>query len=727
MTAKPAIKGPNNGRSVVHAVSKSRCSRCSRSERALIIRGAFYHSFLMPGGFSRPPVPLAPCKPRRGAPWRTNGSALAPTGARTTSAVCPQQCCNAVVLERNCTGAVHTHDIYTALNKIYPPLLQGASRTLAQRCGLVPGPAALLTPEQWDAVKERYRRRRGSDPLDDSFDTDTCAICREPFRDEQQLLLSCSHSFHAQCLACFERSCSSNTHAPALRRHDSSSTAHVHASRPRCCPLCRAPYQKQHITLAADAWHNRCATKIQAAFRGWRARSLYRAMLCAAPAPEHPHVRRLWLAEKLGETGRKLERRFGLGGGKAGRQLERGLRPRGGERGERRDEGGDDLDALFAEIDASVAASRQVYDAVVTRRMQGYGDKIPYCSSSSMVLLQALAASESSASKAAEEGVTAAAAAAVRGMNNMASPVPGPLLQSGGLGGSRPAAADGTTVQFVAGRTGRTPACQQQRVRHGPSRRAVAAAAAAAAAPAAQSRQTAGYAAGQGAAAGEPSRCVLTRQATAGVVGARSEGARRARPLAAARAAAAAAAARAELQLELHARLAGSSSTRGNHGSDSIGISRGGGGGGSGHSSSNISELTSARVSSSERHGAEAVGRSPADTDHHDLGGLSDLRGLGSDDRRSQHPLPPDDGQVDWATVIARACERGETECAVCLGALAREEGDGGVAVLSCSHVLHVQCVASFEAFQGFALGTGRCPVCRGAYVRRCFAAVAVG
>jgi hypothetical protein len=158
----------------------------------------------------------------------------------------------------------------------------------------------------------------------------------------------------------------------------------------------------------------------------------------------------------------------------------------------------------------------------------------------------------------------------------------------------------------------------------------------------------------------------------------------------AARAAAAAAVAHAELRLDLHARLASRAQQQQSAGAISaeqrvqlqqgVGSIAGGG-------------LTSSRSARDQlQHGVTAA-----------------------DEGDSEQA-------VDWGPVLARVCERGETECAMCLCPLAREEGCG-VAVLSCSHVLHADCIGSFEAFQGGRRGTGRCPMCRGAYVRRCFAA----
>jgi hypothetical protein len=65
-------------------------------------------------------------------------------------------------------------------------------------------------------------------------------------------------------------------------------------------------------------------------------------------------------------------------------------------------------------------------------------------------------------------------------------------------------------------------------------------------------------------------------------------------------------------------------------------------------------------------------------------------------------------------------------DCAVCLAPLMRRQGQG-VAALSCSHVLHTDCIAAFEAFEMCRGGRASCPVCRQAYSRREFAAVCDG
>jgi hypothetical protein len=162
---------------------------------------------------------------------------------------------------------------------------QGASLTLAQRRGLIPKPDKLLSQEEWATVHSLARQRNECSAAN-------CAICLEPFKAEQQVcvgllrcdllqtatlcihvnrppmpppmsgtchhptnlahaqrvpdvvvclqvLLSCSHVFHQQCLASFER--------------------HV---RVKACPLCRkAWYQQLIINDAAEAYRHACATR----------------------------------------------------------------------------------------------------------------------------------------------------------------------------------------------------------------------------------------------------------------------------------------------------------------------------------------------------------------------------------------------------------------------------------------------------------------------------------
>ena len=75
--------------------------------------------------------------------------------------------------------------------------MQGADPTLAQRRGLIKAPPRLLTEQQWSLSQARSAARQDSHR--------ECSICCEHFGMEEQVLLSCSHVFHKQCITSFER------------------------------------------------------------------------------------------------------------------------------------------------------------------------------------------------------------------------------------------------------------------------------------------------------------------------------------------------------------------------------------------------------------------------------------------------------------------------------------------------------------------------------------------
>ncbi|KAM7390346.1 hypothetical protein PAMA_008495 [Pampus argenteus] len=121
-----------------------------------------------------------------------------------------------------------------------PPL------TLAQKMGLVASPAGRLTEDEWTQVKARSVLQRES--------VQPCAICREEFCLQPQVLLSCSHVFHRACLQAFER-----------------------FTGRKCCPMCRREqYETRVIHDAARLFRHQCATRIQACWRGYVARKWYK-------------------------------------------------------------------------------------------------------------------------------------------------------------------------------------------------------------------------------------------------------------------------------------------------------------------------------------------------------------------------------------------------------------------------------------------------------------------
>ncbi|CAM9262582.1 unnamed protein product [Ectocarpus sp. 8 AP-2014] len=186
--------------------------------------------------------------------------------------------------------------------------------TLAQIRGLEEPPEPTLTPGEWRAV-ETKALARGDEAA-------PCPICRESFRGESQVILSCSHLFHKACLSSFER---------FLRAQE------------RSCPLCRkVDYQKKATRQGAVAWRQRCARRLQCAYRRHRARRQYRGLL------------RRHYGAGLGDTLRRREFLSGQAAETAGK-LSAALEDRG-----------DTIDRLFGEFDRSLAFSRQVFGPAST-------------------------------------------------------------------------------------------------------------------------------------------------------------------------------------------------------------------------------------------------------------------------------------------------------------------------------------------------------------------------
>ncbi|KAL3144147.1 hypothetical protein ABBQ32_003936 [Trebouxia sp. C0010 RCD-2024] len=196
--------------------------------------------------------------------------------------------------------------------KLKPASLKpGASLTLAQRHGLVKAPPRLLSEQQWSSTHAKSTARQDSQH--------ECSICCEHFGMGEQVLLSCSHVFHKQCITSFER-----------------------FARVRCCPLCRTEaYQKRRVHDGREAHRHRCAAKIQATVRAYLARKWYRQLRRRLP-PQNPCLTRKWAAEQLQDN--------------SGRLLKQMAAAR------------DDLDVLFVELDTSLARSKQIFSQVAGSR-----------------------------------------------------------------------------------------------------------------------------------------------------------------------------------------------------------------------------------------------------------------------------------------------------------------------------------------------------------------------
>lgn len=177
--------------------------------------------------------------------------------------------------------------------------LPGAAPTLAQRLRLVASPAR-LTPQQWEEAHAASLRRGDS--------RCECAVCLQPFRQQPQVLLSCSHVFHQACLASFEayagvRSCPLCRCQAYQKRHVQDGARWVLRWQPTgCCPpLLVGPLSAtcgRRVCGRPSAppppsrfYREACATRIQAAWRDYRARRQFAVLRDQVP-PNHPVLRR---------------------------------------------------------------------------------------------------------------------------------------------------------------------------------------------------------------------------------------------------------------------------------------------------------------------------------------------------------------------------------------------------------------------------------------------------
>ncbi|ETE72742.1 RING finger protein 32, partial [Ophiophagus hannah] len=139
--------------------------------------------------------------------------------------------------------------------------------TLAQKFGLVELPAMPLTLDDWEYVKQRSIKQGDS--------VQPCAICKEEFALQPQVLLSCSHVFHRACLKAFER-----------------------FAAKKSCPMCRkTQYQTRVIHDGARLFKIKCATRIQAFWRGHIVRKWYKNLRKTVP-PKDVRLRKKFFEEK---------------------------------------------------------------------------------------------------------------------------------------------------------------------------------------------------------------------------------------------------------------------------------------------------------------------------------------------------------------------------------------------------------------------------------------------
>ncbi|GAB5568967.1 RING finger protein 32 isoform X1 [Prionailurus iriomotensis] len=139
-----------------------------------------------------------------------------------------------------------------------PPL------TLAQKLGLFEPPPLPLSSEEWEKVKQRSIMQGDS--------TQPCPICKEEFELRPQA-----------CLQAFEKFANKKT-----------------------CPLCRKnQYQTRVIHDGARLFKVKCATRIQASWRGHVVRKWYRDLRRTVP-PTDAKLRRKFFEGKFTEISRRI-------------------------------------------------------------------------------------------------------------------------------------------------------------------------------------------------------------------------------------------------------------------------------------------------------------------------------------------------------------------------------------------------------------------------------------
>ncbi|NWI19458.1 RNF32 protein, partial [Crypturellus soui] len=181
--------------------------------------------------------------------------------------------------------------------------------TLAQKLGLVEPPPLPLTAEEWAKIKQRSITQGDS--------VQPCAICREEFALQPQVLLSCSHVFHKACLKAFEK-----------------------FTGKKSCPMCRRKqYQTRVIHDGARLFKVKCAIRIQASWRGYIVRKWYKNLRKTVP-PKDSKLRKQFFEEKVQHISNRLLHSYDI-----------------------------NLDEFFSEIDSSIAASRDVFQQVEEKEM----------------------------------------------------------------------------------------------------------------------------------------------------------------------------------------------------------------------------------------------------------------------------------------------------------------------------------------------------------------------
>ncbi|XP_066913722.1 RING finger protein 32-like [Clytia hemisphaerica] len=128
--------------------------------------------------------------------------------------------------------------------------LSKKNMSLAEKYGLLPSPIMnkekVLSERQWEVLKRKAMVRGDIESK--------CPICKEDYTlFREQILLSCSHTFHKKCIYSFEKYSGKQT-----------------------CPICRFEnYERRLIFDGAFICSNKAALKIQSKWRAYTVRKRF--------------------------------------------------------------------------------------------------------------------------------------------------------------------------------------------------------------------------------------------------------------------------------------------------------------------------------------------------------------------------------------------------------------------------------------------------------------------
>jgi hypothetical protein len=214
----------------------------------------------------------------------------------------------------------------------------------------VPKPVRVVSEAEWaQALAACTARESAESP---------CPICVEPFAFNDQLILNCSHLFHRVCLRSFET---------------------LSANRNIVCPICRLPdYAKRELPGPSKRYLNRCATKIQSRFRGWSLRNRWEDIKKKIP-PRDKAARDEWYIAQIKETNDNFSALLA--------------------------EQDNEIDTLFAELDASLAVSQATrveaeesfksfeakeWESIRSRALAREEHECPICNSNKQILIRVI-------------------------------------------------------------------------------------------------------------------------------------------------------------------------------------------------------------------------------------------------------------------------------------------------------------------------------------------------